>query len=143
MNYKIAVLAGDGIGPEVCKAAIKVLDLIAEKMIVKFDYKFYEIGGISYDKNATPLTEETIQGCLDADAVLLGAVGGPKWEELPHHLKPEAALLKLRESLGLFTNIRPAKVYKSMLDSSSLKKDSPRRNRLRCSKRVDRRNLLW
>lgn len=123
MNFNIAVLPGDGIGPEVCNSAIKVLDLIEPKLNVKFNYKYYDIGGISYDKYGTPLTEETLNGCLEADAVLLGAVGGYKWETLPHHLKPEAALLKLRESLELFANIRPAKVYKSMLNSSSLKQE--------------------
>lgn len=123
MNFTIAVLPGDGIGPEVCKSAIKVFDLIEPKLNVKFNYKYFDIGGISYDKHGTPLTDETLQGCLDADAVMLGAVGGYKWENLPHNLKPEAALLKLRESLGLFANIRPAKVYKSMLNSSSLKKE--------------------
>lgn len=123
MNFTIAVLSGDGIGPEVCSAAIKVLDLISNKLNFKFHYNHYEIGGISYDKYGTPLTDKTLNGCLDADAVLLGAVGGYKWENLPHNLKPEAALLKLRESLGLFTNIRPAKVYKSMLNSSSLKSE--------------------
>jgi 3-isopropylmalate dehydrogenase len=123
MNFNIAVAAGDGIGPEVCKSAIKVLDLIEQRLNVKFNYEYFDIGGISYDKYGTPLTDETLQGCLEADAVLLGAVGGYQWENLPHHLKPEAALLKLRESLGLFANIRPAKVYKSMLNSSSLKKE--------------------
>ncbi|NWF88100.1 MAG: 3-isopropylmalate dehydrogenase [Ignavibacteriaceae bacterium] len=123
MSYNIAVVSGDGIGPEVCSSAIKVLDLISKKLNVKFIYKHYAIGGNSYDKFGTPLTDETLNGCLEADAVLLGAVGGYKWETLPHHLKPEAALLKLRESLGLFANIRPAKVYKSMLNSSSLKKE--------------------
>jgi 3-isopropylmalate dehydrogenase len=123
MYFNIAVLPGDGIGPEVCKSAIKVLDLVEQKLNVKFLYKYYEIGGCCYDKFGTPLTEETLKGCLETDAVLLGAVGGPKWETLPHHLKPEAALLKLRESLELYTNIRPAKVYKSMLNSSSLKKE--------------------
>jgi 3-isopropylmalate dehydrogenase len=123
MNFNIAVLLGDGIGPEVCKSAIKVLSLIEPKLNVKFNYKYFDIGGNSFDKYGTPLTDETLQGCLNADAVLLGAVGGYQWENLPHHLKPEAALLKLRESLGLFANIRPAKVYKSMLNSSSLKKE--------------------
>jgi len=123
MNFNIAVLAGDGIGPEVCNSAIKVLDLIERKMNVKFNYNFYDIGGNCYDKHSVPLTEATLNGCYDSDAVLLGAVGGPQWEDLPHHLKPEAALLKLRESLKLYANIRPAKIYKSMLNSSSLKRE--------------------
>lgn len=122
-NFNIAVLPGDGIGPEVCKSAMKVLDLIEHKMNVKFNYSYYEIGGNCYDKHSTPLIEETLKGCYEADAVLLGAVGGYQWEDLPHHLKPEAALLKLRESLELYANIRPAKIYKSMINSSTLKKE--------------------
>lgn len=122
-KFNIAVLPGDGIGPEVCKSTIQVLDLIGSKFNLKFNYNFYEIGGNCYDKHGTPLTDETLSGCYAADAVLLGAVGGPNWEDLPHHLKPEAALLKLRESLELFANIRPAKIYRSMLNSSSLKKE--------------------
>jgi 3-isopropylmalate dehydrogenase len=79
------------------------------------------VGGFSYEKNGTPLTDEVLSACYDSDAVLLGAVGGPKWESLPQNLKPEAALLKLRKALGLYTNIRPAKVYSPLLSASTLK----------------------
>ncbi|MBI1932108.1 MAG: 3-isopropylmalate dehydrogenase [Ignavibacteriales bacterium] len=123
MNYKIALLPGDGIGIEVTQAAIKVMEFVAEKFNVKLEFNEYAIGGNSYDKFGTPLTQETLDGCYSSDAVFLGAVGGLQWEKLPHHLKPEAALLKLRESLGLFANIRPAKIYPSMLDNSTLKKE--------------------
>jgi len=121
MKYKIALLPGDGIGPEVTDAAVKVLQFTAEKIGLDIQYSYHLIGGCSYDANENPLTDATLSACYDSDAVFLGAVGGVKWESLPHHLKPEAALLKLRKSLGLFSNIRPAKVYNSLLDASSLR----------------------
>ncbi len=121
MTNKITLLPGDGIGPEVISAAVKVANFIAEKFNISFDYQEKLIGGCSYEKFGVPLTEDTLQSCYDSDAVLLGAVGGYQWENLEHHLKPEAALLKLRKSLGLFTNIRPAKVYSAFINSSSLK----------------------
>ncbi|MFA6597948.1 MAG: 3-isopropylmalate dehydrogenase [Ignavibacteriaceae bacterium] len=121
MKYKIALLPGDGIGPEVTDAAVKVLQFVAEKTGIDLTYSYHLIGGCSYDANENPLTDATLSACYDADAVFLGAVGGTKWETLPHHLKPEAALLKLRKSLGLFSNIRPAKVYDALLDASSLR----------------------
>lgn len=121
MTYKITLLPGDGIGPEVTKAAVKVINHVAEKFNLSLEYDEKLIGGCSYEKFGKPLTEETLQACYDSDVVLLGAVGGYEWENLPHNLKPEAALLQLRKSLGLFTNIRPAKVYKSFVNSSSLK----------------------
>ena len=123
MSFKIALLPGDGIGPEVIAAAVDVLKLAGEKFNVEFELKEYPVGGISYDKHGTPLTDEVLQACYDSDAVLLGAVGGIKWDSLQSNMKPEAALLKLRKSLGLFINIRPAKVYKALLNSSSLKAD--------------------
>ncbi len=121
MSFKIALLPGDGIGPEVISAAVDVLRLSGEKFNDDFELKEYPVGGISYDKFGTPLTDEVLQACYDSDAVLLGAVGGTKWDSLQRDLKPEAALLKLRKSLGLYINIRPAKVYKALLNSSSLK----------------------
>lgn len=123
MNYKVTLLPGDGIGPEVVSAALEVIKHVAEKFNISLDFEEKLIGGASYEKYGKPLTEETLQSCYDSDVVMLGAVGGYKWENLDHHLKPEAALLKLRKSLGLFTNIRPAKVYKSFVNSSSLKRE--------------------
>jgi 3-isopropylmalate dehydrogenase len=121
MNLRITLLPGDGIGPEVVDAAVKVMKTAAEKFSVTLGFNERLIGGASFDKNGTPLTDDVLQTCYDSDAVFLGAVGGPKWENLQHNLKPEAALLKLRKALGLYTNIRPAKVYKSLLASSTLK----------------------
>jgi 3-isopropylmalate dehydrogenase len=123
MSFKIALLPGDGIGPEVVAAAVDILKYAGEKFKVDFELKEYLVGGCSYDKHGTPLTDEVLQACYDSDTVLLGAVGGTKWDSLQSNLKPEAALLKLRKSLGLFINVRPAKVYKALLNSSSLKAD--------------------
>jgi 3-isopropylmalate dehydrogenase len=123
MSYKVALLPGDGIGPEVTAAAVDVLKLVGEKFNVGFELKEYPIGGISYDKHGTPLTEEVLQACYESNAILLGAVGGAKWDSLQSNMKPEAALLKLRKSLELYINIRPAKVYNALVNSSSLKAD--------------------
>lgn len=123
MNYKITLLPGDGIGTEIMESAKQVLKAIEKKYEIIFQFKEELFGGASIDRHGIPLTDETIQTCYDSDAVLLGAVGGYQWESLQHHLKPEAGLLKLRKSLELFCNIRPAKVYTGLLDGSSLKKD--------------------
>lgn len=121
--FKITLLPGDGIGVEVTESAVKVLQTVADYYELELEFKKELMGGCSYDVHGTPLTEQTVQTCYDSDVVFLGAVGGYKWESLPHNLKPEAALLKLRKALGLFTNIRPAKIYESLIDSSSLKKE--------------------
>lgn len=121
MSYKVALLPGDGIGPEVTEAAVSVLKSVGEKFNLAFEFNKQLIGGCSYEEYGNPLTDDALDACYNSDAVFLGAVGGYKWENLPQNMKPEAALLKLRKSLGLFTNIRPAKVYNSLLDSSSLK----------------------
>ena len=99
MSYKIVLLPGDGIGTEVTNSAVKVMKIVADSFNITLEFRTELIGGCSYEKHQTPLTDETIQTCYDSDAVFLGAVGGPKWEKLPHHLKPEAALLKLRKAL--------------------------------------------
>jgi len=121
MEKKVAVLPGDGIGPEVMDAALKVMHHVASNYDLTIKTENSLMGGCSYEEHGTPLTDETIELCKNSDAVLLGAVGGYQWENLEHHLKPEAALLKLRKELGLYTNIRPAKVYPSFVNSSSLK----------------------
>ncbi|MCL4547381.1 MAG: 3-isopropylmalate dehydrogenase [Bacteroidetes bacterium] len=123
LRHKVVLLPGDGIGPEVTNAAVRVMKTVAESFNFEMEFKTELIGGCSYDKYQTPLTDETLQSCYDSDAVYLGAVGGTKWESLPHNLKPEAALLKLRKALGLYTNIRPAKIYEALIDSSTLKKE--------------------
>ncbi len=123
MNYKVVLLPGDGIGPEVTNAAVQVLKNVGSKFQIEFEFDEKLIGGASYEAFGNPLTDETLYACYKADVVFLGAVGGYKWESLPHELKPEAALLKLRKSLGLYANVRPAKVYKALVDGSTLKSD--------------------
>ncbi len=121
MNYKIAVISGDGIGPEIVEASIKVLDTIAERFDHTFDYTQVLAGGAALDAYDTPLPEETVEICKNSDAVLLGALGGPKWDDLPGHKRPEAGLLALRKSLGLYANLRPAILYEELKAACPLK----------------------
>ena len=123
MTTKITLLPGDGIGNEIIEGAVKVARAVAEKFDMTLQFEEKLMGGCSYDKYGKPLTEDTLQACYDSDAVLLGAVGGYKWEALPHHLKPEAALLELRKKLELFINIRPSKIFPAFVNDSSLKKE--------------------
>ena len=123
MNKKIAVIKGDGIGPEIVAEAIKVLNKVGEKLGHTFEYTDVLMGGCAIDKTGVPLPQETIDICLESDSVLLGAVGGAKWDTLPGHLRPEAGLLKIRGSLGLFANIRPAKLFEPLADACPLKKE--------------------
>lgn len=123
MEKKITVLPGDGIGPEVVKGAVAVLDVIAEKFGHTFEYQYAKIGGIAIDECNDPLPQETIDMCKASDGVLLGAVGGPKWDNLPGDMRPEKGLLGIRKALGLFANLRPVTAYDSLSDSSTLKKE--------------------
>lgn len=118
---KIAVIAGDGIGPEVVGEAIKVIKKTEELFGYQFEFEHGLFGGIAIDEKGTPLPEETLEICKRADAVLLGAVGGPKWDNNPGHLRPETGLLGIRKALGLFSNIRPANVFECLMDASTLK----------------------
>lgn len=121
MNYKLAVIPGDGIGPEVVDQAIKVLDKIGQKYGHKFEYNKLLAGGCAIDATGEPLPKETVEACKKSDAVILGAVGGLKWDTLPGHLRPEQALLGLRGQLGLFANLRPAIIYEELKDACPLK----------------------
>ena len=121
MKATIVTLPGDGIGPEVTAAAIKVLRSVASRWGFSINVWEYPIGGASIDTYGVPITDETLEICRRADAVLLGAVGGPEWDDLPQQLKPEAALLTLRRELGVYANIRPVKVYPQLQQASSLK----------------------
>ncbi|EDM23929.1 3-isopropylmalate dehydrogenase [Caminibacter mediatlanticus TB-2] len=120
-TYKIAVLKGDGIGPEIVDEAIKVLDAVAEKEGINFEFNEYLIGGSAVDVFDNPCPDETIKGCLNSDAILFGSIGGPKWDKLPKEKRPESGLLKLRKSLGLFANIRPAIIFDELVNASTLK----------------------
>ena len=121
MKATIAVLPGDGIGPEVVPQAVKVLQQIATQFGHQFEFATADVGGIAIDKTGRPLPEATLRLAKQSDAVLLGAVGGPKWEGLDYTVRPERALLSLREQLGLYANLRPAKLYPMLADASTLK----------------------
>ncbi len=122
-NYKIGLLRGDGIGPEIVDSAVRVLKAVGEKYNIGFTFTPYLIGGSAIDACGEPLPKETVEGCLHSDSVLLGAVGGPKWDTLPGHLRPEKALLGIRAAMGLFTNLRPAKLYPALKDECPLRAD--------------------
>ena len=120
-NYKITVLPGDGIGPEVTNAAVRALDRTGELFGFSIDYDYKLLGGCAYDETGSPIPDETITSCKAADAVLLGAVGGSKWDDLPGDKRPEAGLLGIRKALGLFANLRPARIFPALRDASPLK----------------------
>ena len=121
MEFQIAVLAGDGIGPEVTAQATNVLETVGRVFGHDFRLEYGDVGGISIDNHGTPLLPEVSDLAASADAVLFGAVGGPKWDDPSASVRPEDGLLELRTRLGVFANIRPVKVYPWLLDSSSLK----------------------
>ncbi len=123
MEMNIALLKGDGIGPEIVESAVRVLEAVGEKYGHVFHFTPYDIGGAAIDKYGIPLPEETVDGCLAADSVLLGAVGGPKWDALPGQLRPEKALLGIRAAMELFTNLRPAKLYPALKEDCPLRAD--------------------
>ena len=123
MEFQIALIKGDGIGPEIVDSAVRVLEKIGQTYGHTFHCTPYLAGGCAIDTTGIPLPEETVQGCLNADSVLLGAVGGPKWDKNPGHLRPEKALLGLRAALGLFTNLRPAKIYPALAGDCPLRPD--------------------
>lgn len=121
MELNIALLKGDGIGPEIVDSAVAVLEKTASKFGHKFNFTPYLIGGCAIDAAGMPLPQETVDGCLASDSVLLGAVGGPKWDSLAGDIRPEKALLGIRSALGLYTNLRPAKLYPALRAASPLK----------------------
>lgn len=121
MELNIALLKGDGIGPEIVDSAVAVLEKTASKFGHKFNFTPYLIGGCAVDETGLPLPQETVDGCLASDSVLLGAVGGPKWDGLAGDIRPEKALLGIRSAMGLYTNLRPAKLYPALRGASPLK----------------------
>ena len=121
MAYKIAVLKGDGIGPEIVDEACKCLDAVGKKFGHAFEYDERLIGGAAIDAVGNPLPQETVEACLAADSVLLGAVGGPQWDRIPVEIRPEVGLLGIRKALGLFANVRPAKLHAPLADACPLK----------------------
>ena len=123
MKYNIGLLKGDGIGPEIVDSACRVLDKVGEIYGHTFHFTPYLMGGCAIDACGCPLPQETIDGCLASDSVLLGAVGGPKWDKLPGNQRPEKGLLGIRAAMGLYTNIRPAKLYPALANESPLRAD--------------------
>ena len=123
MTYHIVLVPGDGIGPEIVDGAVAVLQAVGQKFGHSFDFETVLAGGCAIDQTGVPLPEETLARCLASDSVLLGAVGGPKWDTLPGHLRPERALLGIRKELGLFANLRPAKLQKELAAASPLRAD--------------------
>lgn len=123
MNKNIAVIRGDGIGPEIVEQALRVLDKIAEMYGHTFTYTDVDMGGCAIDKYGDPLPESELANCLASDSVLLGAVGGSKWNDVPGHMRPEKGLLRLRAGMSVYSNNRPAKIWKQLADASPLRKE--------------------
>jgi 3-isopropylmalate dehydrogenase len=121
MKYKLTVIKGDGIGPEIIDAGLEILKLVEQKYNIEFEITEGMMGGCAIDTYGVPLPEETLKSAKASDAVLLGAVGGPKWDDLPGDQRPEAGLLGIRGGLQLFANLRPAIIYNSLKDASPLK----------------------
>ncbi|MDR2753949.1 MAG: 3-isopropylmalate dehydrogenase [Oscillospiraceae bacterium] len=122
-TYKLAVIKGDGIGPEIVDETLKVLDKTGERFGFGFEYLPCKMGGEAIDATGVPLPQETIDVCKSADSVLLGAVGGEKWDTLPGHLRPEAGLLGIRGALGLYANLRPARIFAPLKNASPIKSE--------------------
>ena len=120
-KYKISIIKGDGIGPEIVDEAIKVLDSVSYACGFSLEYEDYLMGGIAIDVTGKPLPEETVSGVLNSDACLFGAIGGEKWDTLPRDLRPETGLLKFREAMGVYANLRPAIIYDELVNASTLK----------------------
>ena len=117
-NFSMVILPGDGIGPEVMDEVKKLASWLAQNSDISFDITEDLVGGAAIDAHGTSLTDETLEKCKAADAVLLGAVGGPKWDNVDYNIRPEAGLLKLRKEMDLFANLRPAIVFDALIDAS-------------------------
>ncbi|HEY9830829.1 MAG TPA: 3-isopropylmalate dehydrogenase [Stenomitos sp.] len=122
-HYRITLLPGDGIGPEIMAVAVDVLKVVGEQLNITFEFTEALIGGAAIDATGEPLPAQTLEICRNSDAVLLAAIGGYKWDTLPRHLRPETGLLGLRAGLGLFANLRPATILPQLIDASSLKRE--------------------
>ena len=120
-KYDISIIKGDGIGPEIVDEAIKVLDAVSYSCGFSLEYKEYLMGGIAIDVTGKPLPEETVEGVLNSDACLFGAIGGEKWDTLPRELRPETGLLQFREAMEVYANLRPAIIYDELVNASTLK----------------------
>lgn len=122
-SHNITILPGDGIGPEIMGVTVDVLKAVGKRFNVTFNFNEADIGGVAIDKHAIPFPEETLRACEAADSVLLACIGGPKWDSFPREIRPESGLLALRSQLGLFANLRPAKVNRHLVEASTLRRD--------------------
>ncbi|WP_373479007.1 3-isopropylmalate dehydrogenase [Geminocystis sp.] len=122
-KYSITLLSGDGIGPEIMAVTVEVLKVVAQQCDLEFDFQEALIGGAAIDATGNPLPSETVEICRQSDSVLLAAIGGYKWDNLPREQRPETGLLGIRAALGLFANLRPATILPQLIDASSLKKE--------------------
>jgi 3-isopropylmalate dehydrogenase len=122
-NYRITLLAGDGIGPEIMTVAVQVLKTVGAQFDLSFDFHEALLGGAAIDATGEPLPAETLIACKESDAILMASIGGYKWDNLPRHLRPESGLLALRSGLQLFANLRPASIFPQLVDASSLKRE--------------------
>lgn len=122
-NYRITLLPGDGIGPEIMAVAVDVLKIIGKQLDLSFEFTEALLGGAAIDATGEPLPAQTLEACRNSDGVMLAAIGGYKWDNLPRHLRPETGLLGLRAGLGLFANLRPATILPQLIDASSLKRE--------------------
>ena len=120
-NKSVLIMSGDGIGPEVMGEVRRVVDWMDKRRAVTFDVKEDLVGGISYEKHGTPLTDKAMQNALDCGCVLFGSVGGPQWDKLPFDKRAERGLLRLRKEMDLFANLRPAVCFEALVEASSLK----------------------
>jgi len=123
MDFKIAIIPGDGIGPDIVSQAVNVLNKVGSLYNHNFNYSYVLAGGAAIDATGKPLPQKTIDICLASDSVLLGAVGGAKWDVLPGELRPEKALLGLRKEMGVFANLRPVSIFPQLIDASPLKRE--------------------
>ncbi len=123
MEANLVLLPGDGIGPEVVSQATRVLESIAARFHHQFHFSSHLLGGIAIDQTGDPLPDVTLDACRKSDAILLGAVGGPKWDDPNAKTRPEAGLLRIRKELGLFANLRPILTFSELVDSSPLKRE--------------------
>ena len=123
-NYNIVLLPGDGIGPEVINESIKVLDAVSKKFDCSFSFDSQLVGGAAIDAVNNPMPDNVVEACKNSDAVLLGAVGGTKWDHLTGELRPESGLLKIRKELGVFANLRPVSIPSSLAENSPLRPES-------------------
>ncbi len=142
-TYRITLLPGDGIGPEIIAVAVAAMHVVGAEAGIAFEFQEALLGGAAIEATGEPLPAETLAKCKDSDGVLLAAIGGYKWDTLPRHLRPETGLLGLRAGLGLFANLRPASILPQLIDASTLKKEVVEGVEYHGGAGVDRWRVFW